>query len=72
LQTTFGSIEAAGTFLPPSSDINLFSGDNAFLSDELSFPPGPWPMNPDYMSLDSERDWNGDFEYVSFAERPKS
>ena len=61
-QTTTGGIEAAGPYLLSSSDIDLLSGDNAFLGDELSFPPGPWPMNPDYMSLDSERDWNGNFD----------
>jgi hypothetical protein len=43
-----------GSAVPPLDDVNLMSGIEDFLTDSLSFPPGPWPVNPEYMSLDSE------------------
>ncbi|KAN0095438.1 hypothetical protein V8E51_016149 [Hyaloscypha variabilis] len=43
-----------GSAVPPLDDVNLMSGIEDFLTDSLSFPPGPWPVNPEYVSLDSE------------------
>lgn len=57
-QRSDAGLQAPEPQLSFSGDDNMVSGSDDFLMDSWDPPPESWAMNPDFMSLDLDVEWN--------------